>query len=743
MTNLEGYVEHIIYRNTENAYTVLDLSVGDGGEITLVGIFSYIDEGDYIEAEGEFIRHPSYGEQFKISSYTVKLPEGKEAMYRYLASGGVDGIREATAKKIIKKFGDDTFRIMTEEPERLAEIKGISIKKAMSIHDSFVAKAGVRQAMMFLQKYGISNAMALKVYEKYHDQIYRIIEENPYKISDDIAGIGFKKADEIAEKAGIERHSEFRIKAGITYALRLAIGEGNVYLPQREFEIKASDLLSVGVDEVSSELNDLAVNREIIMRKDEDEYNVYLPQFYNMEIECAKMLDALDLRTEVPLEKTEDDIKRVELRTGLELDEDQRKAVVAAIENGVFILTGGPGTGKTTTLKVLIKYFIVHGNNVMLAAPTGRAARRMSEATGMDARTIHRMLGVDGSTESSADADASRRFAKNEEDPLETDVVVVDEMSMVDIRLFTSLLRAITPGTRLIMVGDEHQLPSVGPGMVLRDLIKSKKFNVVTLEKVFRQAELSDIVMNAHAILHGREPKLDNQSRDFFFLGRDDPETIIQGIIYLVSKKLPPYVKAEAVDIQVMTPMKKGMLGVEVLNQRLQEALNPKESWKAEKPLGNGVLRTGDKVMQIKNNYQIEWELVREDSALKETGTGVFNGDMGIVESIDPGFGNVTVLFDDGRRVVYPGADLSELELAYAITIHKSQGSEYPAVVMPIFSGPEILMNRNLLYTGITRAKNCVVIIGRREIVDNMIRNTQEQKRYTSLAKRITEVFER
>ncbi|MCR5526091.1 MAG: ATP-dependent RecD-like DNA helicase [Lachnospiraceae bacterium] len=742
MTNLEGYVEHIIYRNTENAYTVLDLSVGDGGEITLVGIFSYIDEGDYIEAEGEFIRHPSYGEQFKVSSYTVKMPEGKEAMFRYLASGGVDGIREATAKKIIKKFGDDTFRIMTEEPERLAEIKGISLKKAISIHDSFVEKAGARQAMMFLQKYGISNAMAMKVYEKYRDNVYRIIEENPYKISDDIAGIGFKKADEIAEKAGIERHSEFRIKAGITYALRLATGEGNVYLPQSVLETKASDLLSVGADEVSSELNDLAVNREIIMRKDGEEYNVYLPQFYNMEIECAKMLDSLDLKTDVSLEKAEDDIKRVELRAGLELDEDQRRAVVSAIENGVFILTGGPGTGKTTTLRVLIKYFIVHGENVMLAAPTGRAARRMSEATGMAARTIHRMLGVDGGGDSS-DNDAARRFARNEEDPLETDVVVVDEMSMVDIRLFTALLRAITPGTRLIMVGDEHQLPSVGPGMVLRDLIKSGKFSVATLEKVFRQAELSDIVMNAHAILHGREPKLDNKSKDFFFLGRDDPETIIQGIIYLVSKKLPPYVKAEAADIQVMTPMKKGMLGVEVLNQRLQEALNPKESWKAEKPFGNGVLRTGDKVMQIKNNYQIEWEMVKEDSVLKEKGTGVFNGDMGIVESIDPGFGNVTVLFDDGRRVVYPGTDLSELELAYAITIHKSQGSEYPAVVMPIFSGPEILMNRNLLYTGITRAKSCVVVIGRREIVDNMIRNTQEQKRYTSLSERIIEVFER
>ncbi len=735
---IEGFVEHIIYRSAETAYTVLELNTGDGNELTLVGVFSVIDEGDYLEADGEMVKHPSYGLQFKMGSYRLKVPEDSDSMLIYLSSGAVSGIREALAKRIVKKFGDDTFRIMSEEPERLAEIKGISIAKAQKIAASFAEKAGMRQAMMFLQKYGISNLMAVKVYEKYHEKMYGIIEENPYRMCEDIPGIGFKKADEIAEKAGIERHSPFRIRAGILHTLKNASNEGNVYIGEVELMERTASMLAVEQDEVDSALSELAIEREVICRKTDDGTAVYLASFYMMEIECAKLLDDLDLRIELPEEEVSEAVRTIEKKTGLTLEEHQKAAVMKAIGNGVFIMTGGPGTGKTTTLKVLLNFYTAAGMSVMLAAPTGRAARRMSEATGMGARTIHRLLEVSGGA---PDSDSARIFQRNMDNPLETDVVVVDEMSMVDLPLFRALLRAVSPGTRLIMVGDEHQLPSVGPGAVLKDLIASGQFETVTLKKIFRQAGESDIVMNAHAILGGKVPAMDNKSKDFYFLSRSDAEEIMQGVIYLVSRKLPPYVKADPMEIQVMTPMKKGLLGVEAMNRRLQEALNPQNGRKYEKNFGSWVLRVGDKVMQTRNNYQLEWELEREDSSLQESGSGVFNGDMGIVTSIDPAFGDINVLFDDGRKVKYPAASASELELAYAITIHKSQGSEYPAVVLPLLSGPEILMNRNLIYTAITRAKSCVVIIGRKSTVEDMIMNTNEQKRYTSLAERIREVF--
>ncbi|MCR4743744.1 MAG: ATP-dependent RecD-like DNA helicase [Lachnospiraceae bacterium] len=737
---IEGFVEHIIYRNAENAYTVMELNTGDGNELTLVGIFSVIDEGDYLEAEGEMVQHPSYGLQLKVSSYSMKMPEDSDSMLIYLASGAISGIREALAKRIVKKFGDDTFRIMSEEPERLAEIKGISINKAQQISASFAEKAGMRQAMMFLQKYGISNIMAVRVYEKYHDKMYGIIEENPYRMCEDIPGIGFKKADEIAERAGIERHSPFRVRAGILFVLKNASNEGNVYILEEELLEKTASILAVERDEVDASLSQLAIEREVICRKNDEGTAVYLASYYNMEIECAKLLNDLDLRIELPEDEISSAIKVIEKKTSLTLEDNQKSAVIKAIGNGVFIMTGGPGTGKTTTLKVLLNFYTTAGMSVMLAAPTGRAARRMSEATGMSARTIHRMLEVTGGA---GDGESARIFQRNSENPLETDVVVIDEMSMVDLPLFRSLLRAIAPGTRLIMVGDEHQLPSVGPGSVLKDLIASGQFEMVTLKKIFRQAGESDIVMNAHAILDGKIPEMDNKSRDFYFLSRTDAEEIIQGVIYLVSKKLPPYVKANPMEIQVMTPMKKGLLGVEAMNRRLQEALNPPHRGKIEKNLGNWVIREGDKVMQTRNNYQLEWEMEKEDSPLQESGSGVFNGDMGIVTSIDPSFGDINVLFDDGRKVKYPSASAGELELAYAITIHKSQGSEYPAVVLPLLSGPEILMTRNLIYTAITRAKSCVVIIGRKRTVEDMIMNTNEQKRYTSLAERIKEIFEK
>ena len=729
---IEGFVENIIYRNEDNGYTVFNV-VYKGEEITCVGVFSYINAGEFIAANGGFVKHPSYDMQFSIKSYEFKAPDDTKSVRRYLASGAIKGIGEKMAERIVKEFGDDTFRIMEEEPERLAEIKGISLTKAMDIAAQLVDKRDMRKAMMFLQDYGISMGIAGKIYSRYGQEIYTIIKQNPYRLADDIDGIGFKTADEIAAKAGIKVDSDFRIRSGIQYALQQASGEGHTYLPKEELTKRTARLLEIEPEYIEKHYMDLAMERKIILKETNGMVKVFASSYYLMEANTAAMLAELDIRYDVPVREMEDRIRRIEDSSGMELDELQKQAVQEAVQNGLFVLTGGPGTGKTTTINTIIRYFELEGMDIYLAAPTGRAAKRMSETSGYEAKTIHRMLELNGGVEETAG------FERNESNPLEADVVIVDEMSMVDISLMHSLLKAIVPGTRLILVGDANQLPSVGPGSVLRDIIESGKYQVVRLNKIFRQASQSDIVVNAHKINEGKEVILDNKSRDFFFLKRYAADVIISVVIQLIKQKLPKYVDAKPFDIQVLTPMRKGLLGVERLNHILQQYLNPKDTKKAEHEVGDRIFREGDKVMQIKNNYQLEWEVRSKYGLAIDKGLGVFNGDMGIVRQINDFAQTVTVEFEEGKMVEYAYKGLDELELAYAITIHKSQGSEYPAVVIPLLNGPKMLMNRNLLYTAVTRARKCVTLVGDETVFEQMEHNVTEQVRYSGLIDRIWE----
>lgn len=735
MEVIKGYVDHIIYRNTENGYTVLEL-ICEEEELTCVGIFSDIVEGENIEAHGEYTDHPTYGRQFKVHSFEEKAPEDEIAIERYLGSGAIKGIGVALAARIVRRFKKDTFRIIEEEPERLAEIKGISERKAMEIADQVNQKKDLRQAMIFLQQYGINTTLAVKIYNTYGQQIYSVLKENPYQMADDIDGVGFKTADEIAARAGIRTDSDFRIRSGVLYVLQQAAGEGHTYLPMQELTTRASQLLGVDGEHIEKHYMNLAIDRKLMMRQTEDETEIYASTFYYMEANTASMLKQLDVSYDVSDAEIEKRIKRIEKQTNIELDEQQVCAVKEAVRNGLLIITGGPGTGKTTTINTIIRYFEMEGMDIFLGAPTGRAAKRMSETTGFEARTIHRMLEVNGGVEGTGG------FERNEKNPLETDVIIIDEMSMVDISLMYALLKAVLAGTRLILVGDVNQLPSVGPGAVLKDIIDSQQFHTVKLTKIFRQASTSDIIVNAHKINNGEEVVLDNKSMDFFFLKRYEADKIIQVTLQLIKQKLPKFVDATEYDIQVLTPTRKGLLGVERLNNILQMYLNPEDPSKREKEYGSTIFREGDKVMQIKNNYQLEWEIRSKYGLCIDKGTGVFNGDTGIIEEINFFAETMTISFDEGRMVEYPFKLLEELELAYAITIHKSQGSEYPAVVIPLFQGPRMLMNRNLLYTAVTRAKKCVTIVGDDEVFYTMVQNNSQLKRYSGLKQRLLETME-
>lgn len=730
--SLAGYVEHIIYRNADNGYTVLNLVSGED-EITCVGIFSAIAEGENIEAQGEYTEHPTYGQQFKVTSFEEKAPEDEEAIERYLGSGAIKGIGLAMAARIVRHFKEDTFRIIEEEPERLAEIKGISNRKAMEIASQVNEKRDLRQAMIFLQQYGITMNLAVKVYQAYGQDVYGIIRENPYRLADDIDGVGFRTADEIAARVGIRMDSDFRVRSGILYTLLQASGEGHTYLPETELTPRASKLLNVTAEQVEKQYMDLAIERKIILKQMEDQTQIYAASFYYMEANTATMLKRLNVSYDVSDAEIEQRIRGIEKKSGMTLDEHQVTAVKEAVRNGLLVITGGPGTGKTTTINTIIRYFELEGLEIFLAAPTGRAAKRMSETTGFEARTVHRMLELNGG------AEGSGGFERNESNPLEADVIIVDEMSMVDISLMYSLLKAISVGTRLILVGDVNQLPSVGPGSVLRDIIQSHACNVVMLTKIFRQASTSDIIVNAHKINHGEEVILDNKSMDFFFLKRYDADVIINVVLQLIKQKLPKFVDATPYDIQVLTPMRKGLLGVERLNGILQRYMNPPANDKVEKEYGSTVFREGDKVMQTKNNYQLAWEIRTKFGLTVDKGLGIFNGDMGIIRQINDFAEQMIIEFDEGRMVEYPYKLLDELELAYAITIHKSQGSEYPAVVIPLLSGPMMLMNRNLLYTAVTRARKCVTLVGNEVTFQQMIQNTSQQKRYSGLCDRLKE----
>ena len=730
--SLAGYVEHIIYRNADNGYTVLNLVSGED-EITCVGIFSAIVEGENIEAQGEYTEHPTYGQQFKVTSFEEKAPEDEEAIERYLGSGAIKGIGLAMAARIVRRFKEDTFRIIEEEPERLAEIKGISNRKAMEIASQVNEKRDLRQAMIFLQQYGITMNLAVKVYQAYGQDVYGIIRENPYRLADDIDGVGFRTADEIAARVGIRMDSDFRVRSGILYTLLQASGEGHTYLPETELTPRASKLLNVTAEQVEKQYMDLAIERKIILKQMEDQTQIYAASFYYMEANTATMLKRLNVSYDVSDAEIEQQIRGIEKKSGMTLDEHQVTAVKEAVRNGLLVITGGPGTGKTTTINTIIRYFELEGLEIFLAAPTGRAAKRMSETTGFEARTVHRMLELNGG------AEGSGGFERDESNPLEADVIIVDEMSMVDISLMYSLLKAISVGTRLILVGDVNQLPSVGPGSVLRDIIQSHACNVVMLTKIFRQASTSDIIVNAHKINHGEEVILDNKSMDFFFLKRYDADVIINVVLQLIKQKLPKFVDATPYDIQVLTPMRKGLLGVERLNGILQRYMNPPANDKVEKEYGSTVFREGDKVMQTKNNYQLAWEIRTKFGLTVDKGLGIFNGDMGIIRQINDFAEQMIIEFDEGRMVEYPYKLLDELELAYAITIHKSQGSEYPAVVIPLLGGPMMLMNRNLLYTAVTRARKCVTLVGNEVTFQQMIQNTSQQKRYSGLCDRLKE----
>ncbi len=734
METIKGYVDHIIYRKAENGYTVLVL-VCEEEEITCVGVFSDIVEGENIEVKGEYTEHPAYGRQFKVHSFEEKAPEDEMAIERYLGSGAIKGIGVALAARIVRRFKKDTFRIIEEEPERLAEIKGISQRKAMEIADQVNEKRDLRQAMIFLQQYGIHINLAVKIYQQYGQRIYSILTENPYQIAEDIEGVGFKTADEIASRIGIRTDSDFRIRSGILYALSLATGEGHTYLPMEELTQRTSALLEVDGVHIEKHYMNLALDRKIIMCQKEEQTQIYASTFFHMENNTAHMLKQLDIRYDVSDKEIESRIKRIEKKTNMQLDDQQVLAVKEAVKNGLLIITGGPGTGKTTTINTIIHYFEMEGMDIFLGAPTGRAAKRMSETTGFEARTIHRMLEVSGGPE------ASGGFERNEMNPLETDVIIIDEMSMVDITLMHALLKAVLAGTRLILVGDVNQLPSVGPGSVLKDIIDSGQFHTVKLNKIFRQASTSDIIVNAHKINNAEEVVLDNKSMDFFFLKRYDADVIINVMLQLIKQKLPKFVDASEYDIQVLTPMRKGLLGVERLNNILQMYLNPEDSSKREKEYGNIVFREGDKVMQVKNNYQLEWEIRTKYGLSIDKGTGVFNGDTGIIQEINYFAETMTISFDEGKIVEYPFKQLEELELAYAITIHKSQGSEYPAVVIPMFQGPRMLMNRNLLYTAVTRAKKCVTLVGDEGVFYTMVNNTSQLKRYSGLMDRLMETL--
>ena len=731
---VSGYIDHIIFRNEDNGYTVLSL-VSEKEEITCVGNFQYISQGEMIEASGRFVSHPTYGEQFQVEAFEIKAPEDSLAMERYLGSGAIKGIGPALAARIVRRFGEDTIRIVEEEPERLAEVKGISEKKAREIAEQVTEKADMRQAIMFLQKYGISLNLGAKIYQKYGQGLFGILQENPYRRAEDIEGVGFKIADEIAARIGIHTDSDYRIRSGIFYTLLQSVGEGHVYLRQGDLLARAGNLLGVQIEHIEKYLMDLAMEKKVVMKEGADGIRVYAAHYYYLELNTAKMLHDLNIRCQVDEEALSRRIGAIEENAGLALDEMQRKAVAEAARRGILILTGGPGTGKTTTINAMIHFFQSEGMDILLAAPTGRAAKRMTEATGYEAQTIHRLLEVNGNPEE----EGRGGFNRNEENPLETDVLIIDEMSMVDLPLMHALLKAVIPGTRLILVGDRNQLPSVGPGSVLKDLIDSQCFPVVMLTRIFRQAGESDIVINAHKINRGEEVTLDNKSRDFFFLKRQDPNVIISILITLIQKKLPPYVDARPYDIQVLTPMRKGLLGVERLNQILQQYLNPPEEGKQERAYGDRLFREGDKVMQIKNNYQLEWEIRTRYGMTVDKGLGIFNGDMGIIRQINSYEETLTVEYDEHRMVTYPFQLLEELELAYAITIHKSQGSEYPAVVIPLLQGPRQLYHRNLLYTAVTRARKCVTLVGSDAVFREMIRNTEERDRNTSLAERIRE----
>ncbi len=737
---INGTVEDIIYNNSENGYTVFSVE-NDGDEVVCVGTLPDIHTGENVKLTGSWTMHSTYGLQFQVEYYEKTMPESIEGIEKYLASGIITGIGKKTAKRIVDKFGEASFYVIEEKPERLVEIRGITYEKAMKISQMFIQQNELRKTMMFLQKFGVTPSYAMRIYKKYKDKTMTIIENNPYKLADDIFGIGFKMADKIAAASGFSLDSAERIKAGIKYILNQASLDGHVYLPLDELTAKTVEILSVNEVLVENALRELQIEHQIWRDKSDEntQGRVYLNVYYYAEVSVAKkLLELYENKGIYSNEYYNGLISKAEEKTGIELAEKQKEAVMEALTQGVLVITGGPGTGKTTIINTIITLLEDDEKKIVLAAPTGRAAKRMTEATGHDAQTIHRILGI-----TYMDDDSRRQvFDKTEDDPIDADVIIIDESSMVDILLMSSLLKAVKTGTKLILVGDVDQLPSVGAGNVLKDIIQSGIIKVVRLTEVFRQARESAIVMNAHRINNGQMPVLNERDKDFFLVKRSNSFDAVNTIKELITKRLPSFSGCDSFnDMQVLTPMRKGQLGVYELNKYLQETLNPPSPKKTEKIFKNYILRQGDKVMQIKNNYNIEWKLY-ERGRQTDAGLGIFNGDCGIIEKIDNDDETVTVLFDDGKKVIYDFMQLDELELSYAVTIHKSQGSEYPVVIIPLISGPPMLLSRNLLYTAVTRAKKLAVIVGLADTIRKMVDNDREVKRYSTLDYRIKNIYE-
>lgn len=730
MPEIKGIVSRITYHNDSNGYSIFRIVDEKKKEITCVGVIEPIEEGDYFVVSGEFVVHPTYGEQLKANLIQREIPTDINIFAEYLAKA-INGIGPALAKRIVKAFGEDTFNIIEKTPEKLADVSGISSKKAKSINEQFLENNMSREEQMFFLQLGISSAYAVKIKKKYGPDTKEILYTNPYQLIEDINGIGFVKADSIAAKAHIPKESIFRIKQGIVYLMEMnATAKGHTLYPTTQIVTEAADLLDVDCELIRKGIEFLAEDKKIMI---ENEF-AYLPMYYYMELNCAAKLKEL-LNSDKSYGKKEDIIERIKLiekQNNVELDETQRLAVYNAITKGVIIITGGPGTGKTTTLNIFIKYlerYVTH--SISLAAPTGRAAKRMTEQTKREAMTIHRMVGLQTELK-----DESEIIDDNDNTStgcvIDSDVVIIDEMSMVDISLFYILLKSIKKGTKVVLVGDVDQLPSVGPGKVLKDLIESKEIPVSQLRKIHRQAEKSNIVVNAHMIIKGKKIELTLDNEDFIFVERVSDEKIIEDIKILISRNIPNHFKIKPMDVQILVPMKKGKLGTINLNLVMQDFLNPKSDKKKEIIHNNVLYREGDKVMHLKNDYKLEWV----QKGIR--GVGVFNGEVGFIKEIKKDDGIVLIEYEDERIAEYEKEDLNEITLAYAITIHKSQGSEYPAIIIPLLSGgPPMLYNRNLLYTGVTRAKDCVIILGKKKNVYSMISNTKIQKRYTNLSEKI------
>lgn len=737
MVTLQGTVEEIIFKNETNGYMVALLETEDD-VVTIVGYIPIVNIGETLEVQGQWTYHPSYGQQLKVETYSTVVPATLNGIEKYLASGLIPGIGPKTARKIVERFSLDSLEILQYNPEKLKEIDGIGKKKAQKIAEAFQEQREIRDVMIFLQNYEISPSYGIRIYKKYGKETISKIKENPYRLSEEIHGIGFKTADKIAQSMGIDNRSNYRINAGIKFTLMEFAAEGHTYAPKEELIAKTTSLLGIEKELIEEGVTRLALKQELQLENVNGKIRIYyMPYFYaesNVSKKLIEIAQAELKELDIDINK---EIEDLEKRNSIKFAQKQKEAIRQALQNGLLVITGGPGTGKTTTINSIID--ILEGQNyeVVLAAPTGRAAKRMSEATGRDAKTIHRLLEY-----GFIDDENGMAFAKDEGTPIEADVVIIDEVSMVDILLMNNLLKAVIPGTRLILVGDVDQLPSVGAGNVLRDIIDSRIIKVVKLDEIFRQAQESMIIVNAHRINKGEKPFLNVKDKDFFFITKTTTSDIVDTIVQLAKERLPKFNGYNSIsDIQVLTPMKKGDTGVNVLNNKLQEYLNPKSKIKEEKKIGDTLFRVGDKVMQIKNNYRTQWKIV-EDGKIVQEGEGVFNGDFGFVTDIDNEEGEMTVLFDDHKEVIYNFNQLDELKLAYACTIHKSQGSEFPVVIMPVSWGPPMLLTRNLLYTAVTRAKELVVLVGMEKYLHMMINNNRIIKRYSGLNDRLARIFE-